>query len=166
MSKIDNSIHIITTDLKHKPVSSYYYKSIDIINNTQINTVSSVNSSHHNWLNKKLNNFFVKPIYSFNKTALKSIPNNMIRLYRTIIYKQKFENSHVEASLALNVLKTHKECKNQIHHIEFNDLGEKRDKTNSTMKKELGDCTSRLSLCFLFSSSAGGLSRSMSFWRT
>lgn len=32
-----------------------------------------------------------------------------------------------------------------------------------TMKKELGDCTRRLSLCFLFSSSAGGLSKSMSF---
>lgn len=34
------------------------------------------------------------------------------------------------------------------------------------MKKELGDCTKRLSLCFLFSSSAGGLSRSISFGRT
>lgn len=34
------------------------------------------------------------------------------------------------------------------------------------MKKELGDCTNRLSLCFLFSSSAGGFSKSISFWRT
>ena len=34
------------------------------------------------------------------------------------------------------------------------------------MKKELGDWTRRLSLCFLFSSSAGGFSKSISFWRT
>ncbi|KAK3412919.1 hypothetical protein EUGRSUZ_I01578 [Eucalyptus grandis] len=34
------------------------------------------------------------------------------------------------------------------------------------MKKELGDCTRRLSLCFLFSSSAGGFSKSISFWST
>jgi hypothetical protein len=35
-----------------------------------------------------------------------------------------------------------------------------------TMKKELGDCTKRLSLCFCFSSSAGGLSRSISLCST
>lgn len=34
------------------------------------------------------------------------------------------------------------------------------------MKNELGDWTRRLSLCFLFSSSAGGFSKSISFWRT
>ena len=35
-----------------------------------------------------------------------------------------------------------------------------------TMKKEFGDCTRRLSLCFLFSNSAGGFSKSISFCRT
>lgn len=34
------------------------------------------------------------------------------------------------------------------------------------MKKELGDCTRRLSLCFLISNSADGCSKSTSFWRT
>jgi len=34
------------------------------------------------------------------------------------------------------------------------------------MKKEFGDWTRRLSLCFLFSISAGGFSKSISFWRT
>ena len=34
------------------------------------------------------------------------------------------------------------------------------------MKKELGDWTRRFFLCLSFSSSAGGLSRSMSFWST
>ncbi|MFS8030836.1 hypothetical protein Hanom_Chr17g01538791 [Helianthus anomalus] len=34
------------------------------------------------------------------------------------------------------------------------------------MKKEFGDCTRRLSLCFLFSNSAGGFSRSTSFGKT
>lgn len=36
----------------------------------------------------------------------------------------------------------------------------------NTMKKELGDWTSRFFLCFSFSSSAGGLSKSMSFCST
>lgn len=36
----------------------------------------------------------------------------------------------------------------------------------TSMKKELGVCTSLLSLCFLFSSSAGGWSKSISFWST
>lgn len=36
----------------------------------------------------------------------------------------------------------------------------------TSMKNELGDCTSRLSLCFCFSSSTGGCSRSMSLART
>jgi hypothetical protein len=35
-----------------------------------------------------------------------------------------------------------------------------------TMKKELGDCTRRFSLCFLLSSSTGGCSRSISFEST
>lgn len=34
------------------------------------------------------------------------------------------------------------------------------------MKKELGDCTSLFNLCFLFSSSAGGCSKSISFEST
>jgi len=36
----------------------------------------------------------------------------------------------------------------------------------TSMKKELGDWTRRFFLCLSFSSSAGGLSRSMSFWST
>ena len=36
----------------------------------------------------------------------------------------------------------------------------------TSMKKEFGDWTRRLSLCFLFSNSAGGFSKSISFWRT
>eukprot|EP00192_Tetraselmis_astigmatica_P023553 CAMPEP_0117666448 /NCGR_PEP_ID=MMETSP0804-20121206/10382_1 /TAXON_ID=1074897 /ORGANISM="Tetraselmis astigmatica, Strain CCMP880" /LENGTH=60 /DNA_ID=CAMNT_0005473995 /DNA_START=445 /DNA_END=623 /DNA_ORIENTATION=+ len=34
------------------------------------------------------------------------------------------------------------------------------------MKKELGDCTKRLSLCFDFSNSTGGCSKSMSLDKT
>lgn len=36
----------------------------------------------------------------------------------------------------------------------------------TSMKKLLGDCTRRLSLCLRFSSSAGGLSKSISLCRT
>lgn len=41
-----------------------------------------------------------------------------------------------------------------------------RNSNINTMKNELGDCTSLLSLCFLFSRSAGGWSKSISFWST
>lgn len=51
-----------------------------------------------------------------------------------------------------------------IHSLLLQNQGEMLN--SHTMKKEFGDCTSRLSLCFLFSSSAGGFNRSISFWRT
>jgi hypothetical protein len=78
---------------------------------------------------------------------------------------------HVEASLALDVLQDMKQTsqlerptKRRTRNSSFpRHSGKGRVRT---MKKELGDWTRRFFLCLSFSSSAGGLSRSMSFWST
>jgi hypothetical protein len=70
---------------------------------------------------------------------------------RMNITKSKFINQ-------IHVLRRSINKENVNHHHYF--------RRTSTMKKELGDCTRRLSLCFFFSSSAGGWRRSISFEST
>jgi hypothetical protein len=89
---------------------------------------------------------------------------------------ERQENLHAEASLALNVLQHDKKISQLIHQgtrkkmnekgLAFTRDGSKLGIRTRTMKKELGDWTRRFFLCLSFSSSAGGLSRSMSFWST
>ena len=89
---------------------------------------------------------------------------------------ERQENLHAEASLALDVLQHDKKISQLIHGetrkrvnekgIAFTRDGSKTEIGTRTMKKELGDWTRRFFLCLSFSSSAGGLSRSMSFWST
>jgi len=89
---------------------------------------------------------------------------------------ERQENLHAEASLALDVLQHDKKISQLIHGetrkrvnkkgLAFTRDGSKLDIRRRTMKKEFGDCTRRFFLCLSFSSSAGGLSRSISFWST
>jgi len=89
---------------------------------------------------------------------------------------ERQENLHAEASLALDVLQHDKKISQLIHGetrkkanekgLAFTRDGGKTEIGTPTMKKELGDWTRRFFLCLSFSSSAGGLSRSMSFWST
>jgi len=89
---------------------------------------------------------------------------------------ERQENLHAEASLALDVLQHDKKISQLIHGetrkrvnekgVAFTRDGSKTEIGTRTMKKELGDWTRRFFLCLSFSSSAGGLSRSMSFWST
>jgi len=89
---------------------------------------------------------------------------------------ERQENLHAEASLALDVLQHDKKISQLIHGetrkrvnekgVAFTRDGSKLDIRRRTMKKEFGDCTRRFFLCLSFSSSAGGLSRSISFWST
>ena len=89
---------------------------------------------------------------------------------------ERQENLHAEASLALDVLQHDKKISQLIHGetrkkanekgLAFTRDGGKTEIGTRTMKKELGDWTRRFFLCLSFSSSAGGLSRSMSFWST
>ena len=87
--------------------------------------------------------------------------SNLIRGTRSYMLKQPWHFTSYDFKASRDMIRFPERTK----ETKSSELSWIRE-SGTTMKKELGDCTRRLSLCFLFSSSAGGFSRSMSFGRT